>query len=125
MKKNLLIAAVLFLSLSGNAFCAEAQFPTTQSDIHQKACQNVFSFINIDLSLMSPRGTMADSKIDASTLMPPPPPRNSDGIVPITNRSLTPCPPPPLGKEVKEPINKGKTSLFRLDLFHMFKIQIL
>ena len=125
MKKNLLIAAVLFLSLSGNAFCAEAQLPTTQSDIHQKACQNVFSFINIDLSLMSPRGTMADSKIDASTLVPPPPPRHNGGIVPIANQSLTPCPPQPLVKEEKVITNTGKTSLFRLDLFHIFKIQIL
>lgn len=123
MKKNLLIAAVLFLSLSGNAFCAEAQLPTTQSDIHQKACQNVFSFINIDLSLMSPRGTMADSKIDASTLTPPP--KSGDGIVPISNKSLTPCQPQPLVKEEKGLTNKGKTSLFRLDLFHIFKIQIL
>lgn len=125
MKKNLLIAAVLFLSLSGNAFCAEAQFPTTQSDIHQKACQNVFSFINIDLSLMSPRGTMADSKIDASTLTPPTPHRNNDGIVPIVDRNLNSCPPQSIVKEEKGLTNKGKTSLFRLDLFHIFKIQIL
>lgn len=125
MKKILLSIAVL-LSLSTAAFCAENTPLPTQQTIHQKACQNVFSFINFDLSLMSPRATVTDSAIDARPDFPPPP----NAVVPIANKAnIKPCPPcpicPPDKKDFKPEPPKSKTSLFRLDLLHIFKIQVL
>lgn len=137
MKKNLLIAACVFLTLSNAAFSAETPNAPTNAEIKQKACQNVFSFINIDLSVMSPRAagnemTMVESRLGGV----------KGAIEPIGN--ITPCkcdckngqneikpveckiecpekpfiePPPPMP-------SKNRTSLFRLDLLHIFKIQI-
>jgi hypothetical protein len=124
MKKNLLIAACLFLGLSSQAFAVESQNVPTNTEIEQKACQNVFSFINIDLSLMSPRGTAADVNVVNSA--------NSsfsdqkDAIVPVSNKQeiKQPC---ACAFKSQEPAkaSKNKTSLFRIDLLHIFKIQIM
>jgi len=112
MKKNLLIVACLILGLGAQAFSAEVQNSPTNTEIEQKACQNVFSFINIDLSVASPRATVSDVSI--SDIKPAD--SKSSGIVPIANKT-----------EVKQgqTSQKNKTSLFRLDLLHIFKIQIL
>ena len=111
MKKRFLIIVCLFLSLANNTFAAQGQSETMPTEIKQKACQNIFSFINIDLSVMSPRGSATDVNISDV---------KSDSckkseIVPIANKT-----------EVKPTIEttKNKTSLFRLDLLHIIKIQI-
>lgn len=120
MKKKLLLVAILFLSMTGTVFSAETQNtlkPPIQSSLHQKACQNVFSFINIDLSLMSPRGTAADvSIVDSANTNSNSGNAKNEAITPVSNK-----------QEVKQPISaqKSKTSLFRIDLLHIFKIQIL
>lgn len=113
MKKNLLIVICLFLSFAGRAFSTEIQNSPMQSDIKQKACQNIFSLINIDLSVMSPRAAVTDVSVPDS--------KNADtnkkgAIEPIANK-----------QEIKQPniTPKSKTSLFRIDLLHIFKIQIL
>jgi len=115
MKKNLLIVACLFM-IAGQAFSTEIANSPTNMDLKQKACQNVFSLINIDLSVMSPRAAVAD----VSTTEPKAPDNRKGAIVPITNKpeprhEMTPPPAP----------QKNKTSLFRLDLLHIFKIQVL
>lgn len=122
MKKILLSIAVL-LSLSGTAFCAENAPLPSQQAVHQKACQNVFSFINFDISLMSPRATLADSAVDAQPPLPPAP----NAFVPVAHKGdIKPCPCCSGEKKDSKPEPpKNKTSLFRLDLLHMFKVQIL
>lgn len=113
MKKRFLVTAFLCFSLAGQAFSAEVQNkPTNTSDINQKACKNVFSFINIDLSVMSPRAAAADisvSDIKAND-------NKKGNIVPIANK-----------KEIKPQSkdSKNKTSLFRIDLLHIFRIQVM
>lgn len=128
MKKNLLVAACLFFAVSGQAFAAQSQNMPQEMELKQKACQNVFSLINIDLSLMSPRGTAADVNfVDSANTNYS---GKKDPIVPISNKQCAkqPCPcqmmkPAPEGPKPLPPQNK--TSLFRIDLLHIFKIQIL
>lgn len=117
MKKNLLVTLCLLLSLSSVAFAADTKIQPTETEIKQKACQNVFSLINIDLSFMSPRAAVADVNTPPSCPMP------KGGIVPITNKKCMMTPPPP-APPVK-PVQKNKTSFFRIDLLGLFKIQIL
>lgn len=128
MKKNLLIIACLFLCLSNQVFAGEMQNAPSNAEIKQKACQNVFSFINIDLSLMSPRGTAADVNVVNSANTNSMDKKPMEPIVPISNKQCAkqPCEsgcaliaPAP----VQAP--KNRTSLFRIDLLHIFKIQIL
>lgn len=121
--KKIFLATAILLSLSTAAFCAESTPATpSQQYINQKACPNVFSFINFDISLMSPRATVTDSPVE---IMPPPPPMGPNAVVPIANKAaVKPCCPPEK-KEFRPEPPKNKTSLFRLDLLHIFKIQIL
>jgi len=117
MKKNLLIIACLFLTLANQAQSTEISNSPTNAEVKQKACQNVFSLINIDLSVMSPRATVADVSVPT----PMAPDARKGAIVPISNRPPEPRPemtPPPAPQ-------RNKTSLFRLDLLHIFKIQVL
>lgn len=122
MKKKLLIAVLLLLCLAGRTFAADTKTQNMESEVKQKACQNVFSFINIDMSFMSPRATAADVSLND----PRPPEPKKGEIVPIANKKDVK---PNAGPEVKPPMpmpeNKSKTSLFRIDLLHIFKIQIL
>ncbi len=120
------------LSISGQAFCAEKTTNNTESEIEQKACQNIFSLINIDLSFMSPRANLTDANVDASST--PKAPKFDDRIIPVTNKKdIKSCPPPNFKSQGSQlyppcepkPEQKNRTSLFRLDLFHLFKIQIL
>jgi hypothetical protein len=112
--KKLLLTLVLLLMTTSNAFAANATSAPENMEVKQKACQNVFSLINIDLSLMSPRAQAAD--ISVSDLASKAPEAKKGEIVPIANKT-----------QVKEniPTTKNKTSLFRLDLLHIFKIQVL
>lgn len=112
MKKILLMTVCLYLSLTAQAFCAENQNIPMQSSVNQKACQNVFSFINIDFSMMSPRGTAADVSVNESISTNS---KKDNNIEPIASKQEKPAP--------KE--QKNRTSLFRIDLLHIFKIQIL
>lgn len=125
MQKKFLLTAALLLTLSNSAFCASAPQVPNQN-VHPKACQNTFSFINIDLSFMSPRAAMTDSQIEIQDNQPLPPKKGE--IVPIADkRCQGPCPMPPTfdGQQPLKAPEKNKTSLFRLDLFHFFKLQIL
>lgn len=122
MKKNLLIALCLLLSLNSIALASDTKIQPTETEVKQKACQNVFSLINIDLSFMSPRAAVAD----VNTPPCPMPPKG--GIVPITNKKGMVMPPPP--SERFAPASpptpaKNKTSFFRIDLLGLFKLQIL
>lgn len=127
MKKSLLIVACLFC-IAGQTFAAQPQTAPQELELKQKACQNIFSFINIDLSIMSPRGTAADVNVVNSANTNSLDKKPSEPIVPICDKKCPkqPCPcalktqapPPPMPP-------KNKTSLFRLDLLHIFKIQIL
>jgi len=117
MKKNLLLAC-LFLTLAAPAFAAEAQNAPSNAEIKQKACQNVFSFINIDLSVMSPRAAVSDVSVTD-----PQAPENKKGAIEQISNKREIAPPPKAPMEPKE--LKSKTSLFRLDLFGIFKLQVL
>lgn len=119
MKKNFLIALCLLLSLNSIAFAADTKIQPTETEIKQKACQNVFSLINIDLSFMSPRAAVAD----VNTPPCPMPPKG--GIVPISDKKGKVMPPPPAGRFAPPAPVKNKTSFFRIDLLGLFKIQIL
>lgn len=125
MKKNLLIVLCLFLSLSSIAFAADTKIQPTETEVKQKACQNVFSLINIDLSFMSPRATVADVNT------PPCPMPSKGGIVPISDKTGKVMPPPAAGRfappapPASTSPAKNKTSFFRIDLLGIFKIQIL
>lgn len=121
--KKILLCSVILMSLSSSVFAASNPPNTVESEIKQKSCQNVFSFINIDLSLMSPRATVADTNIDAST--PAQVPQKKDNVVPVSNKknAKNSC---TVSPEVsKEKPLQSKTSLFRIDLLHIFKLQIL
>lgn len=122
MKKNLLIVLCLFLSLAGKSMAATAPTPQELPEIKQKSCQNVFSFINIDLSVMSPRAAASDVSVVAPTTVPEP---KKGVVVPVSNKTEQKA-------EVKQselkqtiPDTKGKTSLFRIDLLHIFRFQVL
>lgn len=117
MKKNLLIVLCLFLSLAGKSMAATAPTPQEMPEIKQKACQNVFSFINIDLSLMSPRAAASDVSVVAPATAPE---SKKGAIVPVANKTEQ-------KPEIKQSNidTKGKTSLFRIDLLHIFRFQVL
>lgn len=122
MKKKLLITAVLLLCLVGKTFAADAKTQNMEYEVKQKACQNAFSFINIDMSFMSPRATAADVSLNDSKLVD----TKKDGSVPIANKKdAKPCVRPEVKPPMPMPEYKNKTSLFRIDLLHIFKIQIL
>lgn len=185
MKKRFIIGLIVFLSLSGASFADCCKCSPSGNSNCQKACQTIFSFLAIDLSILSPRATAADVHVcSPKGLMPwkhhccrpqccpqqtcvpacqpqccPSPPQccpcapqcpdcrkqsiapsddyddlqamldaddnqeamvptkdNQDGIIPVCNKqeSKSPCQTP-----------QSKTSLFRIDLFRTFKIQIL
>lgn len=121
--KKILLCSVILMSLSSSVFAASNPPSNVESEIKQKSCQNVFSFINIDLSLMSPRATVSDTKIDASTQAPVPP--KKDKVVPVSNKqkAKNSC---TISADVsKEKPAQSRTSLFRIDLLHIFKLQIL
>ena len=110
MKKKFLILSCLFLSLANSTFAAEVQDTQIPSEIRQKACKNVFSFI-IGLSAMSARNStnevnISDVKSDDC---------QESETVPIANESET---------EPTTENPKNKTSLFRLDLLRLIRIQI-
>lgn len=149
MVKRLLITLILFLSISNTSFacCKCGQGLTATND--QKACQNVFSFLTIDFSFLSPRATAADVHVGHPKFWKPescapycpqtcpcPPqccpcqpqccpqqcpkqsmePNESKKEIPVCNKQVTnnQCPNP-----------QNKKSMFRLDLFRTFKLQIL
>lgn len=145
MKEKLLILLIIFLSVAGASFacgCGCKYSPSGNSNC-QKACQNIFSLIALDLSLLSPRAAAADVSVKPNccelrqpccipqqpcctpqppccTPQPPCCPRqsmgeNQDGIIPVCNKTS-------LSKPCAN--EQAKTSLFRIDLFRLFKIQI-
>lgn len=118
MKKKLLLTSLLFLSLSCSVFAAQPQNEVNNAELKQKACQNIFSLVNIDFSFMSPRGTAADVSISDSANTNGEAKKSTGNIEPIANKQPKPC-----ACQTATPQNK--TSLFRLDLLHLFKIQIL
>lgn len=124
MKKKLLVTLCLLMSLNSIAFAADTKIQPTETDVKQKACQNVFSLINIDLSFMSPRAAVADVNTP-----PPCPMHPRGGVMPITNKGAI-TPPPSTGRFAPPATpattpQKSKTSFFRIDLLGLFKIQIL
>lgn len=122
MKKKLLITALLLLCLVGKTFAAEAKTQNMESEVKQKACQNVFSLINIDMSFMSPRATAADVSLND----PRQPEPKKGEIVSVSNKKdFKPDARPEAKPPMPIPEHKNKTSLFRIDLLHIFKIQIL
>lgn len=65
MKKTFLIIFIMFLNLTNASFACGAKGTTTFStSIGQKACQTVFSFINLDFSVLSPRASIADLSVN-------------------------------------------------------------
>ena len=64
MKSPFLLVLIAFLSLSNASFaCCGKASTTFSTSIGQKACQTVFSFINLDLSLLSPKASIADFNV--------------------------------------------------------------
>lgn len=120
MKKKLLITLCLLLSLNSVTLASDIKPQPMDTEVKQKACQNVFSLINIDLSFMSPRAAVADVNVPEQK-----PIAGKNGVVPIANKKEI-MPPPPANIMPPPPMQpKNKTSLFRIDLLGLFKIQIL
>jgi len=61
MKKRSLIALIMFISIANASFANGCGSGTKFSTaVCQKACQNIFTLINLDLSIFSPRASIAD-----------------------------------------------------------------
>lgn len=60
MKKIFLIGLVVFLGFANASFADCCKNSPSGNSNCQKACQNIFSLIAIDLSLLSPRAAAAD-----------------------------------------------------------------
>lgn len=61
MQKKFFITGIIFLTFACATFaCCCNDKKTFAASNKQKACQNIFSFITIDLSIFSPRATAAD-----------------------------------------------------------------
>ena len=63
MLKKIIITTIILLSFANTSFacgCAAEGKTSLATSNNQKACQNVFSFITIDFSFLSPRATAAD-----------------------------------------------------------------
>lgn len=142
MRKNLLIALLVLLSFLGKSFalCAKGETALATSN-NQKACQTIFTLFAIDFSVLSPRATAADVHInqpktpccvpsacpctpqccpctsESSDCIESAVPTTDDKIIPIANKQII--------QPKVVPTPKNKASLFRLDLFRIFKIQIL
>lgn len=152
MKKIFLIGLIVFLSFSNTSFaCCCKNSPSGNSNC-QKACQNIFSFIAIDLSLLSPRASAADVHTcmpknccapqvpccapQSPCCVPQTPccsPKQSmtstdnkeeaiitaenkqDSIIPVANKQ---------GLKQCCTNQQNKKSLFRIDLFRTFKLEI-
>lgn len=151
MKKRFLIGLIVFLSLSGATFAECCRNSPSGNSNCQKACQNVISLFAIDFSFLSPRATAADVHVcppkhccmhQHPCCMPqcpccePQPPCCEPACQPQCcpkksmineenpqNNIVTVC-----NKHIP---NKScttvqtKTSLFRIDLFRIIKLQIL
>lgn len=134
MRKIFLIALITFVGFTSQSFTeAKCCSTTTVSpSICQKACHNIFSVIALDLSILSPRAAAAD----IHTCMPKFPcccPKKSmtpeekqETIVTSDNEQNTIIPVADK-KELKPPCAspQDKKSFFRIDLFRIFKLQIL
>lgn len=152
MKKIFLIGLIMFLSLTGTSFaCCCKNSPSNNSNC-QKACQNIFSFIALDLSILSPRATAAD----VHTCMPknccaPQVPCCAPQPPCCVPQSPCCCPKQSMVPEDKKetvlsaddkpsgiipvtnkqlsncscPNSQDKKSFFRIDLFRIFKFKIL
>lgn len=164
MKKKLLTVLIVFLSFVNVSFanCCPQGLTATNG---QKACQNIFSFLAIDFSFLSPRATAADVHVCGlkhgmhrckcepqccpdspccpcvpqccpcqqqncpcpSQSCPCHPQCNQQSMVPTTDENEIPVSDKKMNS--KQCSNKicpsTPKSMFRLDLFRTFKIQIL
>lgn len=150
MRKFSLIAIIVLLSFANASYagCGEKAATTFSTSIGQKACQTVFSFINLDLSLLSPRASIADFNVagpqttcctkkamypddmqkatapSANDLKSMANEEGQGSIIPVSNKIEL------RGAENKSEVEnipenpKNKTSLFRIDLLRRFKIQL-
>lgn len=60
MKNYVLIVLIMFLSFTNSSASAECRGTSNFSgSVCQRACQNVFSLINLDVSLLSPRASIS------------------------------------------------------------------
>lgn len=148
MIKKIIIGLFVFISFASTSFaCCKCGQGLTATN-GQKACQNIFSFFTIDFSFLSPRATAADVHVGhpkcwksepcipccpqacpctpqccpcQPQCCPPQCPKQSmetpesEKEIPVCNKQVTnnPCTNP-----------QNKKSIFRLDLFRTFKVQI-
>lgn len=141
MKKLFLITLIGILSCFNTCFaCGCKGSNTLNTHVCQKACQNVLSLIHLDISLLSPRASIADLGVCGPKTtcckkqviapdccpesdMPATNDKKSmttddtqEKIIPVANIQTT-----------NQPCTKqqSKVSLFRIDLFRIFKFQVL
>lgn len=154
MKKTFLFALMAFFSFTNASFacgcCGTKAATTFSTSIGQKACQTVFSFINLDLSLLSPRASIADFNVagpqttccckkqamgptddtkqatvpTANDLKSMANETGQEKIIPVSNKIELRGTEENSEPEIQPTKQKSKTSLFRVDLFRRFKIQI-
>lgn len=153
MKKTFLLALIAFFGFTNASFacgcCGSKAATTFSTSIGQKACQTVFSFINLDLSLLSPRASIADFNVagpqttcctkkamspddnmqkatvpttnDLKSMSA----ENEQGkIIPVANKIELRGTEDNSESEPKCVKPQNKASLFRVDLFRRFKFQI-
>lgn len=139
MKKLFLIVLIGFLNCPAFA-CGCKGSNTLTTHVCQKACQNVLSLIHLDISLLSPRASIADlgvcgpkttcckKQVISPDCCPEPdcpatndkksmaPENEQEKIIPVANKQIT-------NQICKK--TQDKVSAFRVDLFRIFKFQIL
>lgn len=121
MKKELLILALALL-LVGSPALAETSKDTT--NLNQKACNNIFSLVNVSVSAFSPSVSAADISVKGNKIAPPP----VKGDVPVADK--TPRQEPVEAIQPARELNNvsiktpDKTSFFRIDLLGIIKIKL-
>lgn len=140
--KKVFLTAFILLTFTHSAFaCCGCKKSDFSSSITQKACQNIFSFISLGLSILSPRASIADLGIKGPKTNCCPKPNCCPTTSQENNQQAKTSEDEALkqsmrpegniipGSNKKESLStkplKTKPSMFRLDLFRHFKIQIL
>lgn len=132
MKNNFLSLLITLLMLIAPSIPTMADCPNNSSISNcQKACKNIISLINLDLAILSPKASIADfclsgpkttcckqamqESSDTKETMATA--EKQDAIIPVTNTQET-------IKQADTKSKKNKLSVFRVDLFRLFKIQL-
>lgn len=123
MKKQLIMSALVALAVVTPAFADTA---SDNTNLDQKACSNVFSLVNVNVSAFSPSMSAADISIKGNKVTSPS--KDTKAEVPVSDKSSQKEPAQEI-TQVRELnnvslTNTDSTSFFRLDLLGIIKIKL-